>query len=288
MTTPEISVSLITRNRADRVETFLAKAAAIETRRPWELVIVDNGSTDDTPSVLERARASFPVPVTVVTDPTPGVARARNRGWQAAKAPVVVFTNDDCYLPADYVDRYADAFASDESLGFVAGAVVRHDAADVNLGNAWRPDRFYVRPGMFLIPGDFITANMGFRRGVLESIGGFDEIFAYGNGLVGDDCDAVTRVTAAGWNGVFDPEIVVRHHHGWRPPEEVQRVVKGYAAGRGAFYAKCLLDPRVRWLYLKGWTRITFQRFVRDHTVTPTVRELRGALRYLVARRRRA
>lgn len=286
MSAPDVSIALITRNRAEKLQGFLETAAAIKTERPWELVVVDNGSTDETPDVLARTRTTFPAPMTIVKDPTPGVARARNRGWQGATAPIVVFTNDDCYLPEDYVDRYVQAFESDERLGFVGGAVIRHDPADANLGNAWRPEPLHVGPGMFLTPGEFITANMAFRRDVLESIGGFDEIFAYGNGLVADDCDAVARVTAEGWHGLFDPEIVVRHHHGWRPTDEVKRVEHGYAAGRGAFYAKCLLDPKLRRLYLKGWVRITVERVARRRSVGPTLRELGGAVRYLALRLR--
>jgi GT2 family glycosyltransferase len=263
------------------MQEFLDAAARISADHPWELVIVDNGSTDDTPGVLSRARTTFPVPLRIVADPTPGVARARNRGWQAAKAPIVIFTNDDCYLPPDYVDRYAEAFEGDERLGFVGGSVIRHLPSDAKLGNVTRKDRWHVRPGMFLVPGALITANLAFRRDVLASIGGFDEIFAYGNGLVGDDCDAVARVTAEGWHGLFEPEIVVRHHHGSRTPDQVKRVEDGYAAGRGAFYAKCLFDRRLRILYLKGWMRMTFEQIAHRHTLRPTLRELRGAARYV-------
>jgi GT2 family glycosyltransferase len=283
---PALSIAVITRDRAPKLRTFLESAAAITAERPWELVVVDNGSSDDTPAVLEDARESFPAPLRIVRDATPGVARARNRGWQAAAAPIVVFTNDDCFLPADYVDRFVADFEADPRLGFVAGSVIRHDPEDANLGNVTRAERWHVLPGVFLAPGELITANLAFRRDVLASIGGFDEVFAYGNGLVGDDADAVARVTAEGWHGLFDPEIVVRHHHGKRTPEQVASVVHGYAAGRGAFYAKCLFDVRLRRLYLKGWLRMTAERMARREGFGPTLRELGGAARYVGIRLR--
>ena len=121
MSEPAVSIAVCTRDRAAKITEFLEVAAKISAERSWELVIVDNGSSDETPGVLARERATFPVPLTIVSDPTPGVARARNRGWQASTAPIVVFTNDDCYLPVDYVDRYAEAFEADERLGFVGG-----------------------------------------------------------------------------------------------------------------------------------------------------------------------
>jgi len=288
MSAPEVSVVVITRNRAEKLRRFLESAAAIATVRPWELVVIDNGSTDATPAVIVETSRSFPAPVVAVVDETPGVARARNRGWQAATAPVVVFTNDDCYLPTDYVERIATAFDADERLGFLGGAVIRHDPGDDKLGNVSRAEPLDIPPGMFLTPGALITANLAFRRDVLASVGGFDEVFAYGNGLVGDDSDAVARISILGWRGRFDPDLVVRHHHGRRTEDEIRRVQHGYDAGRGAFYAKSLLDPRLRWLYLKGWARLTGESLRRDGP-GPTLRELGGAARYLgITLRRRA
>ena len=135
MNEPTVSVALITRNRAEKLAVFLEHAAAIDTGRIWELVVVDNGSSDETSDLLSRASERFPAPVRVVQDDIPGVARARNVAWRAAAAPIVVFTNDDCYLPRDYVDLYAGAFEHDRRLGFVAGAVVPHDPGDSKLGN---------------------------------------------------------------------------------------------------------------------------------------------------------
>jgi GT2 family glycosyltransferase len=139
---------------------------------------------------------------------------------------------------------------------------------------------------MFLTPGALITANLAFRRDVLASIGGFDEVFAYGNGLVGDDSDAVARISILGWRGRFDPDLVVRHHHGRRSEAEIRRVQHGYDMGRGAFYAKCLLDPKLRRLYLKGWARLTAENLRREGP-GPTARELVGAARYVGIRLRR-
>jgi GT2 family glycosyltransferase len=170
-------------------------------------------------------------------------------------------------------------------LVFVGGSVIRHDPEDDKLGNVSRSEPFEFRPGMFITPGALITANLAFRKAVLESLGGFDEVFAYGNGLVGDDVDAVARASADGWRGLFDPGLVVRHHHGRRTPEEVAAVQRGYDAGRGAFFAKCLLDPRLRRVYTAGWAKMTAEQLARGE-VRKTARELGGAARYLTIRPR--
>ena len=280
----EVSVVVCTRNRATQLTACLESIAAIESERPWELVVVDNGSTDETPSVLGRAVETFPAPFTSVVEPVAGVARARNHGWRTAVGEIVAYTDDDCYVPKDFVARIGAAFDANAQLGFFGGSVVRHDPHDDRVATVTRGEPFSFVPGMFIAPGSLITSNLAFRKEVLASIGGFDEVFAYGNGLVSDDVDAVARASAAGWQGYFDPDLVVRHHHGRRTPAEVARVRRAYDAGRGAFYAKSLLDPRLRRAYFKGWARVTVDQLRHGESPAVTLRELGGAARYLAIR----
>jgi glycosyltransferase involved in cell wall biosynthesis len=278
---PEVSVVVCTRDRARRLRPCLEAIAAIESARPWELVVVDNGSSDDTQAVLEEARASLAVPMVVVFEPVPGITRSRNRGWRAASADVVAFTDDDCYPAQDFVDRIAAAFAEDEGLGFAGGAVLLHDPEDARIATVTRPDRWEIEPGAFITAGTLLSANLAFRRNVLEAIGGFDDVFAYGNGPGGGDVDIAARAGASGWRGLYDPSIVVRHHHGRRPGPEVERARRAYDLGRGMFYAKSALDKRMRRTYLAGWLVLTWGRIRRRESLRPVLRELRGALRYL-------
>jgi glycosyltransferase involved in cell wall biosynthesis len=283
---PELSLVVCTRDRASRLPACLESIGRIVSDEDWELVVVDNGSTDDTQAVLERLRRELPVPLTVVSEPSPGVARARNRGWQAASAAIVAYTDDDCYPSPDLVDRICAAFRADSGLGFIGGSVVPHDPGESTVTTVMRPKPLEIHSGMFVAAGTLITANLAFRTKVLESIGGFDEVFAYNNGLTTDDVDAVARAAAAGWRGLYDPALVVRHHHGRRRAEDVERVKRSYDIGRGAFYAKCLLDTKLRRLYLKGWARLTVERIARRESLGPTLRELEGALRYFGLRLR--
>ncbi len=131
-----------------------------------------------------------------------------------------------------------------------------------------------------MTPGALISANLAFRREVLEAIGGFDIVFGYGAGFAGEDVDAIARAAAAGWRGLYDPGLVVRHHHplGLRPRSAA------YDVGRGAFFAKCALDRRMRRKYLAGWLRLTAGRARRREDLRPFARELWGAVRYLALR----
>lgn len=283
----QTSVVICTRNRARTLERCLASVRRIPAGRTWEVVVVDNGSTDATPEILKHAENEFPVRLSVLYEPTPGIARARNRGWRGASGSVVAFIDDDCYPEPDLVDRIARSFETDPGLGFLGGAVLPHDPEDAFVGTVARPDRYEIHPGTFIAAGTLITANLAFRRTVLESIEGFDEAFGYGDGLAGEDADAVARASAAGWRGLYDPTLVVRHDHGRRRSEDVERVSRSYDRGRGAFYAKCLLDRRLRRIYLAAWARLTMERVRAGHRRSATLRELRGAAQYLGLRLRR-
>ncbi len=290
-TTPALSLVICTRNRSDRLQQCLDAVAAIRSVQPWEVVVVDNGSTDDTALVVEEAAARFPVPLRLVPEPAPGVSRARNTGWQAASASVVAYTDDDCYPAEDYADVVLERFAADPRLGVLGGAVLPYDPADAPVTYVAVRDVVALAPGGFVTPGLLISANLAFRRAILEEIGGFDTVFGYGAGFahgkadaVIEDVDAVARVLAAGWRGRYDPALVVQHHHRRRPGPEVDAIRRGYDVGRGAFFAKCALDGRMRRKYLAGWLRLTAGRVQRREPLGPVARELWGAAYYLKAR----
>jgi len=77
----KVSLIVCTRNRAARLPEFLARVAALEAPPGgWELIVVDNGSTDATPEVLDRFARSAPFPTRCVRAPDPGLSRARNTG----------------------------------------------------------------------------------------------------------------------------------------------------------------------------------------------------------------
>src|SRR3954451_19061576 len=104
----EISVVVATHNRATRLRALLdALASQTLPAEKFEVVVVDDGSRDDTPAVLARAAAAIDGgPRTVVlTQPVAGgPAAARNRGWRAASAPLVAFTDDDCRPTATWLE----------------------------------------------------------------------------------------------------------------------------------------------------------------------------------------
>jgi hypothetical protein len=122
--TTALSLVICTRNRADRLGSCLDAVAEIRSSRPWETVVVDNASTDDTARVVADARETFPVPLRLIEERVPGVSRARNSGWRSASGAIVAYTDDDCYPASDLVDVILDHFERERGLGFLGGAVL--------------------------------------------------------------------------------------------------------------------------------------------------------------------
>jgi GT2 family glycosyltransferase len=161
----------------------------------FEVVVVDDGSMDRTPELLAERAAAWP-PLAVVRQPNRGPARARNAGIRAARAPIVAFVDSDCEPDAAWVQAILGAFERDPEAVGVEGKTIT------------RPDE--VRPFTHQIEnlrgGVYCTANVAYRRWVLERVGGFDEDFFYGH----EDTDLAIR---AGRFGPirFAPEAVVVH-----------------------------------------------------------------------------
>src|SRR5882757_8126120 len=97
---PEITFIVCTRNRATSLPHALNSIAAeaLSYGDGIDLVVVDNGSTDNTRKIIEDWAASAPLPVHLVCETRPGLAAARNAGVAAATGTLLAFTDDDCAL----------------------------------------------------------------------------------------------------------------------------------------------------------------------------------------------
>lgn len=203
-----------------------------------ELVVVDSASTDpEVQRVVVSAGARL-----VVCD-EPGLSRARNAGWRATTAPVVLFTDDDCRPLPGWRDAAAQVFA-DESVGAAWGAVTadRDSAVPLSAGHA---DAQEVHQDTVL-SGVGHGASMAFRRTTLERLGGFDELLGAGGRFpAGEDKDALWRAFTGGWRSVAAPGMAVTHvvH---RDTAAATRVMGAYGRGAGAVARKRVGEVGVR------------------------------------------
>jgi glycosyltransferase involved in cell wall biosynthesis len=234
-----VSLVICTRNRSGFLGPFFDSLRLIQSAINWEVIFVDNGSTDDTFSQLTAFAQSFGRPVKIVTERQPGLGRARNAGWPQAAGPIVAFTDDDCYPAPDFIDCIASHFLSSD-IGYFGGRVELFDPTDlpITIKTETIPE-FFPAQG-FVGPGYLHGANLAFRKNTLKQIGGFDSLMGSGTPFPAEDCDAVFRASMSGFKGAYFPDVLVHHHHRRRSAADKVKIEGSYMHGRGAFYAKAL------------------------------------------------
>lgn len=211
----DVSVVVPTCNRAERLARLLE---ALERQdHPvdrFEVIVVDDASTDATPEVIEAAMTRSALRLRPLRmSRNGGPAPARNRGWRAAAADVVAFVDDDCTPDPGWVGAMAAAFADDDRLGVVQG----HTSDSPGPVSPWTVSRTVSGPTPW-----FEGCNIAYRRAALEATGGFDEVI----GWYGEDTAAAWKVLDAGWRSGFAGAAVVEHdleergvgwriRHGW-------------------------------------------------------------------------
>ena len=204
-----MSVVVATYNRAASLDRLLtAIAAQHDLVIAPEVVVVDDGSTDDTAAVVARHGHRR-----VVTGHV-GPAVARNAGWRAAQGEVIVFTDDDCVPATDWLAGLLAACA-DEGVDGVGGGIVPllHGYFE-DFSHAERlADHGVAADGTVRY---LVTANAAYRRSALERVGGFDETFPR---PAGEDVDLSARVAETGGRLALAPNAVVAHDYrrGMRP-----------------------------------------------------------------------
>jgi glycosyltransferase involved in cell wall biosynthesis len=200
VTEPTVSVVVATHRRASLLPRLVAAIEAQDLPAPFELVIVDDASPDETPAVVERLAAGASVPVrSLRLERNAGPATARNLGWREARAPVVAFTDDDC-LPQP---------------GWLSALVAALDGADVVQGRTRANPEQLANTGPFSRTldvsweeGFYQTCNIAYRRPLLERLGGFDEAF---RAPAGEDTDLAWRALELGATTRFADDAIVWH-----------------------------------------------------------------------------
>ena len=272
----DLSLLICTRNRAGQLAQTLKRVSAIKSQLKWELVVVDNGSTDRTTAIVAEFAETFDHPVQIINKQGRGVAIAKNAGWRATRSGIVACIDDDCYPEEDHLDAVFECFSKDPKLGFVGGRILLHDPMDLRITIQESMEPVFFPPGSFIRPGFIQGANIAYRRAAVSAVGGFDPWFGAGALFSGDELDLIARISAAGWNGGYDPKPVVYHHHGRRTAKDERHIWRWYVRGRGAFYAKCMLDRRMRSVYLKNWLPTW-----RHQSWEITAREIVSSLDYI-------
>lgn len=236
---PAVSLIICTRNRAADLEGCLASvSAAARGRQDVEVIVVDNGSSDATPAVVQGWAKTSGLAVIPLEEPVAGVSRAKNRALKAARGQILAFTDDDCRLAPDYFERLIEAHDHHSGPRLIGGRVELggDNALPFTIKTAMEPETL----GGDTHPGGFAHGcNLSLSRSLFERIGGFDVRLGPGAPIsAAEDTDLVIRAQLAGAQVVYVPDFVVFHHHGRNRNAQVRALHRSYNAGNGALYLK--------------------------------------------------
>lgn len=227
------------------------RALQVQTECAFEVVVVDNGSTDES---VEMVRRDFPSTRLIVSPRNLGFAAGNNLGIRQSTAPFVVTLNNDTEPRPDWLHELLAPALSDASVGMVASKMVFASRPGVinsagialdRAGIAW--DRLGGEPdtehsAVQEVFGPCAGAAL-YRRSMLEQIGLFDEdFFAYL-----EDVDLAWRARLAGWRCCYAPGAVVSHVHSATGVEGSP--FKSYHLGRNKLWciAKNYPSPQILW-----------------------------------------
>lgn len=227
---PLISVVICTRDRADLLRRAIVSVLEQEAPRPtFELLVVDNASSDHTPEVVQGFAAESCV--RYLHEPVGGISTARNTGWRAAKGRYIAYLDDDALASSRWLQAIRNGFeTTSDKPGIVGGRVL---PIWESRRPAWLSDK--IAAALAIIDwgdeahpiGDLrqewlVSANFAIPRLLLEEIGGFHPLL----GWVGDarlpneDILLQKEVMRRGYGCLYYPTMTVEH---WVPTARLSK-----------------------------------------------------------------
>jgi glycosyltransferase involved in cell wall biosynthesis len=187
----------------------------------FEILIVDNGSSDDTRSVLNAFQNDGRL--RVLQEPRLGVAHARETGWRAARAETIVFIDDDCVAPRGWLRALVTSLDARGTDVVCVGGRVRADWAARR--PSWLSDAIATYLGIQDLgpvarpigPAEWLCSNnLALRRAALERAGGFrTDLGRRGTRLTdGAETELEQRLMSLGYACWYDPAVEIDHHIG--------------------------------------------------------------------------
>ena len=253
----DATVLICTYNRASFLgETLDSLARSRVCRVRWDVIVVDNNSSDETRQVVMSRVGPFPVALEYLFEPRQGKSHALNTGLRATTSAYVLFTDDDVRVTDGWVDASCRAMLDDASIDYTGGPVrpiweqpcpawLDQERADLWGTLAildYGPEPFVFEERRRVPLG----ANMAVRRALIDRVGGFDpELGRRGDSLLGQEqAEFFCRTRAVGARGLYEPAMALHHH------VPAKRLTKDYFR---------------RWWYWKG---VSKSRLERRHPIT--------------------
>lgn len=199
-----LSIIIPTFNGANRIGSCLDALLRQTGSRDVEILVVSDGSTDNTGDVVGRYSG-----VRLITQSNAGPAAARNRGVLEARGTIILFTDDDCVPRPDWLTAMTEPF-KDPSVVGVKGVYRTHQRRLVaRFVQIEYEDKYRLMSDVRQI--DFIdTYSAGFRRDRFLEMNGYDTSFPM---ACAEDVELSYRMSSRGWTMKFVPAAIVYHTH---------------------------------------------------------------------------
>jgi len=220
-----VSIIICTYNRADYLpETLrsLTQALRVCPEPRSEIIVVNNGSTDNTDAIMRAFITAHPEqPITMVSETRPGLSVARNTGLSRARGEIICFLDDDVTVPEGWLGGILAGFSLGPHIGAVAGQVRLRWPGGTR--PSWLPtgyDKYYSQ----YHPGDedhllesgavFVGANFALARAATQVVGFFDTALGRKGTLLtgGEDTDYARRIWQSGFTIAYSARGWIDHH----------------------------------------------------------------------------
>ena len=217
-----VVVVVVNWNRKELLRACLTSLSR-QTHGSFEVVVVDNGSRDGSPELVEEMAKTYPVPLKLTVNSTNmGFCAANNQGMFSTDAEMVALLNNDAEAEPGWLAALERVIREAEDIGMAAskvlvwedptridkcGHLMFPDGQNRGRGSGQTDHGQFDRTEEVLWPDGCAAM---YRRAMLEDVGGFDEdFFAYA-----DDAELGLRARWAGWRCLYTSDAVVRHHRG--------------------------------------------------------------------------
>jgi glycosyltransferase involved in cell wall biosynthesis len=250
---PSVSAVICTRNRPDKIGNAIESVLA-NTYPNFDLTIIDQSTNGET-EVISRRIGARDGRIRYQGMSKSGLSRAYNLAIASTTGSIIAFTDDDCLVPSDWIEKIVTAFEQQRDGELMYGQVLA--AYPENGGEALTPVLRIDKPERLDRANGFrvfgMGANCAARRSLFERAGTFDEMLGGGGPLrSSQDFDLAYRAYRRNAAILLRPEVIVRHD-GRRERDDWPALLRAYGFGDGAFYSKHVRcrDPYAAWLAAK-------------------------------------
>jgi glycosyltransferase involved in cell wall biosynthesis len=208
---------------------------------PWEIVVVDNNSTDATRAVVADAARRQAANIRYVFEPRQGKCYALNTGIRMSQGELIAFTDQDMIVPEDWAESIVREFSGDADLDVLGGKVELYNPAHRPVAIRTMSERFALSRATYSADNiPIIGCNLAVRRAVFDTVGLFDIRLGPGSRTNGaaEDTDWIYRALVHDLNAAYVPDVCIYHNHGCDTDEALAVRLRLYVVGRGAFYLK--------------------------------------------------